>query len=89
MLRKSRFRAEITWFRIGLSDTIVSQALILPAGAVGRMLSDQRIVRQSPRRRRFRRSGGQRGSGESKCRRGPYIRRGTTAGMAKQPQLDF
>lgn len=42
--RRARF--ELTAFRIDLADAIVSQTLILPAGAVGQFLGDQMVTRQ-------------------------------------------
>jgi hemoglobin/transferrin/lactoferrin receptor protein len=47
-LRAGRVRTETGGFWIHLSDTIVSQTLILPAGAVGTPLGDQVITRQLP-----------------------------------------
>lgn len=48
VLRSSRVRAEVTGFRMKLRDTIVSQTLLLPQGAVGIMLGDQVVTRQLP-----------------------------------------
>ena len=42
--RRARF--ELTGFRMYLRDAIVSQTLILPAGAVGQILGDQTVTRQ-------------------------------------------
>ncbi len=42
----SRFETEATVFLLELKNTITKQSLILPAGAVGRFLGDQPIVRQ-------------------------------------------
>ena len=42
--RRARF--EVTGFRIDLAEAIVSQTLILPAGAVGQFLGDQMVTRQ-------------------------------------------
>lgn len=47
-LRWSRFRAELTGFWSRLGNTIVSQTLILPAGAAGMTLGDQTISGQLP-----------------------------------------
>ena len=41
-----RARFEVTGFRINLKEAIVSQTLILPAGAVGQILGDQAVTRQ-------------------------------------------
>jgi hemoglobin/transferrin/lactoferrin receptor protein len=41
-----RFETELTGFVLDLEDTITKQALILPAGAVGQFLGDQRITNQ-------------------------------------------
>lgn len=41
-----RFDTELTVFRLDLENTITKQALILPPGAVGRFLGDQRITNQ-------------------------------------------
>lgn len=41
-----RFDAELTGFVLNLEDTITKQALILPAGAVGKFLGDQAITTQ-------------------------------------------
>ncbi len=41
-----RFDAEFTAFRLDLTNTITKQALILPQGAVGQFLGDQRISSQ-------------------------------------------
>jgi hemoglobin/transferrin/lactoferrin receptor protein len=45
-LKGARWRAELNGFWINLGDTIVSQTLILPLGAVGQPLGDQIIERQ-------------------------------------------
>lgn len=45
-VRTRRVRAEVTGFWSRLGNTIVSQTLILPAGAVGMALGDQTITRQ-------------------------------------------
>ncbi|MBS1858772.1 MAG: TonB-dependent receptor [Acidobacteria bacterium] len=45
-IRNSRVRIEAGGFRMSLNDTIVSQTLILPQGAVGQPLGDQIITRQ-------------------------------------------
>ena len=42
--RRARF--ELTGFRMYLRDAIVSQTLILPAGALGQILGDQTVTRQ-------------------------------------------
>ena len=42
-----RFDTEGTFFYIDFKDTITKQTLILPAGAVGRMLGDQMITSQN------------------------------------------
>jgi hemoglobin/transferrin/lactoferrin receptor protein len=42
-----RFDAELTGFVLNLEDTITKQALILPAGAVGKTLGDQTITTQT------------------------------------------
>lgn len=46
--RRGRFDTEFTAFTIGINNSISSQALILPPGAVGRFLGDQQITRQDP-----------------------------------------
>ena len=38
----------MTWFMIDINRSIVKQALILPAGSVGRFLGDQPIISQGP-----------------------------------------
>lgn len=43
-----RFDTEFTVFRLDIEDAITKQALILPAGAVGRFLGDQVITNQLP-----------------------------------------
>lgn len=43
---RRRFDTEFTFFYSQLTDTITKQALILPAGAVGKLLGDQPIVSQ-------------------------------------------
>ncbi len=45
-VRTSRFRAELTGFWMNLGNTIVSQTLLLPPGAVGQPLGDQIVSRQ-------------------------------------------
>ncbi len=40
------FNTEFTAFRLDINDAITKQALILPAGAVGQFLGDQRITNQ-------------------------------------------
>lgn len=45
-LQHSRLRVEASYFRLNLGNTIVSQTLLLPPGAVGRPLGDQIITRQ-------------------------------------------
>ncbi|MDX2152816.1 MAG: TonB-dependent receptor [Bryobacteraceae bacterium] len=47
-LTHSRFNLSLTGFTLRLNDPIVSQTLILPQGAVGRVLGDQVITRQLP-----------------------------------------
>ena len=47
-LKTSRLRASVTGFWMELNDSIVSQTLILPQGAVGQFLGDQQITRQLP-----------------------------------------
>jgi len=42
----SRFETEATVFLLDLKNTITKQSLILPAGAVGKFLGDQPIIRQ-------------------------------------------
>ena len=44
--RTSRFRAEVAAFALNIGDAIVSQTLLLPAGAVGMPLGDQIIIQQ-------------------------------------------
>ncbi|MFN0101271.1 MAG: TonB-dependent receptor domain-containing protein [Bryobacteraceae bacterium] len=44
----TRLRFELTGFRMNLRDAIVSQTLLLPAGAVGQIIGDQIITRQLP-----------------------------------------
>ena len=46
--RGSRVRAELSGFWMNLGNTIVSQTLILPPGAVGSPLGDQVVNRQLP-----------------------------------------
>lgn len=46
--RSGRVRAEVSGFWINLGNTIVSQTLLLPPGAVGTRLGDQVIARQLP-----------------------------------------
>lgn len=45
--RHKRFDGDFTWFLIDINDAIVKQALILPPGAVGKMLGDQTITSQN------------------------------------------
>jgi outer membrane receptor protein involved in Fe transport len=45
-LRHRRFDTDLTWFLNDINGAIVKQALILPAGAVGRFLGDQPITSQ-------------------------------------------
>ena len=45
--RHNRFDGDFTWFLIDINDAIVKQALILPPGAVGKMLGDQTITSQN------------------------------------------
>lgn len=45
---RRRFDTEFTFFYSQLKDTITKQALILPAGAVGKFLGDQPIISQRP-----------------------------------------
>lgn len=45
-IRSSRVTAEFSGFRLALDNSIVSQTLILPQGAVGQTLGDQTITRQ-------------------------------------------
>ncbi len=47
-LRHRRVRAEFTLFRMHLGNSIASQTLLLPAGAVGQALGDQIVSRQLP-----------------------------------------
>lgn len=47
-IRSSRLTAEFTAFRLTLDNSIVSQTLILPQGAVGQALGEQTIARQLP-----------------------------------------
>ncbi|HEX9543583.1 MAG TPA: TonB-dependent receptor, partial [Pyrinomonadaceae bacterium] len=46
--RHNRFDGDFTWFLIDINKAIVKQALILPPGAVGKMLGDQTIISQNP-----------------------------------------
>jgi len=46
--QRKGFDTELTVFRLDIVDAITKQALILPAGAVGRTLGDQVITSQSP-----------------------------------------
>lgn len=46
VVRHSGFRTEFSVFRMALRDTVASQALILPPGAVGQPLGDQIVTRQ-------------------------------------------
>ncbi|MDQ2974026.1 MAG: TonB-dependent receptor [Acidobacteriota bacterium] len=45
--RHNRFDGDFTWFLIDINKAIVKQALILPPGAVGKMLGDQTITSQN------------------------------------------
>jgi hemoglobin/transferrin/lactoferrin receptor protein len=45
--RHQRFDTALTWFLIEINDAIVKQALILPAGAVGKSLGGQPIISQN------------------------------------------
>ncbi|MCX6607831.1 MAG: TonB-dependent receptor [Acidobacteria bacterium] len=45
-LRRGRWEAEASTFWLNLSNSIVSQTLLLPAGAVGQGLGEQTIARQ-------------------------------------------
>lgn len=45
--RQNHFNGDFTWFLIDINDAIVKQALILPPGAVGKMLGDQPITSQN------------------------------------------
>jgi hemoglobin/transferrin/lactoferrin receptor protein len=47
-IKTSRLHAAVTGFWMELNDSIVSQTLILPQGAVGQFLGDQPITRQLP-----------------------------------------
>jgi outer membrane receptor protein involved in Fe transport len=47
-IRSSRVTARLTGFRLTLDNSIVSQTLILPQGAVGQALGEQTITRQLP-----------------------------------------
>jgi len=47
-VERTHFTAEASGFVNTLMDTIISQTLILPAGAVGSQLGSERIVRQLP-----------------------------------------
>lgn len=47
-LRRGRLKLDLTGFINDLSEAITKQALILPPGAVGKMLGGERIVRQEP-----------------------------------------
>lgn len=42
-----RFDTDFTWFLTDINGAIVKQALILPAGAVGKLLGDQPIISQN------------------------------------------
>ncbi|MBI4907808.1 MAG: TonB-dependent receptor [Acidobacteria bacterium] len=46
--RRPRWQAELTGFWLNLGNSIISQALILPPGAVGQPLGEQTITRQLP-----------------------------------------
>ena len=45
--RHNRFDGDFTWFLTDINGAIVKQALILPPGAVGKMLGDQAITSQN------------------------------------------
>jgi hemoglobin/transferrin/lactoferrin receptor protein len=45
--RRGRFDTDLTAFLIDINDSIVKQALILPAGAVGQFIGDQQIISQN------------------------------------------
>jgi hemoglobin/transferrin/lactoferrin receptor protein len=45
--RNKRFDTDLTWFLTDINDAIVKQALILPAGSVGKVLGDQPIISQN------------------------------------------
>lgn len=47
-LRRGAWRAELTAFWMELTNTIVSQTILLPPGAVGLQLGEQRVARQLP-----------------------------------------
>ncbi len=47
-IRASRFETEFGGFWMRLDNTIISQTLILPQGAVGQPLGEQSIIRQLP-----------------------------------------
>lgn len=47
-IRSSRVSARFAGFRLTLDNSIVSQTLILPQGAVGQALGEQTIIRQLP-----------------------------------------
>jgi hemoglobin/transferrin/lactoferrin receptor protein len=46
-IRHRHFDSELTWFLIDINDAIVKQALILPAGSVGKVVGDQPIISQN------------------------------------------
>lgn len=46
--RHKRFDTDFTWFLTDINGAIVKQALILPAGSVGKFLGDQQINSQDP-----------------------------------------
>jgi len=48
--RHKRFDTDFTWFLTDINGAIVKQALILPAGSVGKSLGDQPITFQDPTR---------------------------------------
>jgi hemoglobin/transferrin/lactoferrin receptor protein len=48
--RHQRFDTDLTWFLTDINGAIVKQALILPAGSVGKFLGDQLITFQDPTR---------------------------------------
>jgi outer membrane receptor protein involved in Fe transport len=46
--RGDRFRTDLTAFLIDIDDNIAKQSLVLPPGAVGLSLADEKVVRQLP-----------------------------------------
>ncbi len=46
-VRYQRFDTDLTWFLTDINGAIVKQALILPAGSVGKLLGDQPIINQN------------------------------------------